>query len=111
MAEKSVEISNVTTDMMLFDENNKPKLKENGELQYATFGDLLTLVVNQIPERGHSILDIRNRLEIIEAIDKARDTIRVNKNHLAVLKSDFNSYRWLKVNQFIVQLEEHLNSL
>jgi hypothetical protein len=98
-------IKNKITEIVL-------KLDEKGNPIFASFGDLLLLTINMAPQQGFSIIDIRERLLLAEKIELGKEgVIEITNSEATLLKSSFDSFKWVQIHKDLVELSDILNSL
>jgi len=74
--------------------------------------NLLNIVTNNPPERGLAIAAMKERMKILEAIEKA-DTgdITLEDAEFNTLKRLYDEYGWLTPHKDIIELADHLDEL
>jgi len=74
--------------------------------------NLLNIVTNNPPERGLTITALKERMRILEAIEKA-DTgdITLEDAEFNTLKRLYDEYGWLTPHKDIIELADHLDEL
>jgi hypothetical protein len=74
--------------------------------------DLLMLVANDPPERGLPISVMRDRMRIVEAIEKAnKGDIKLEDADFNTLKSLFDAFGWLQPHKDLLELADHLEEV
>ena len=74
--------------------------------------NLLNIVTNNPPERGLPIAAMKERMKILEAIEKAdKGDITLEDAEFNTLKKLFDEYGWLTPHKDIIELADHLDEL
>lgn len=96
---------NKATDVVL-------KFDEKGNPVKALLSDLILLSINQAPQEGFNVSEMRKRLAVAESIDvKALEEIHLSKESLDLVKKCFGEYGFGILSKEIVEIEDMLNSL
>lgn len=73
---------------------------------------LLIIVTNNPPERGLNISAMKERMRILEAIEKAdKGDIVLEDADFNTLKRLFDEYGWTAPHKDIIELADHLDEL
>jgi len=90
---------------------NKPtEIKANGKSYDRN--ELFQLVLNAPQERGISISIMRDRMRVLDAIEKANgEDLTLEDNDFNTLKQLFDSFGWLQPHKDIIELADHLDKL
>lgn len=74
--------------------------------------NLLNIVTNNPPERGLPIAAMKERIKILDAIEKAdKGNITLEDAEFNTLKKLFDEYGWLTPHKDIIELADHLDEL
>ena len=74
--------------------------------------NLLNIVTNNPPERGLTITAMKERMKILEAIEKAdKGDIILEDAEFNTLKRLYDEYGWLTPHKDIIELADHLDEL
>jgi len=85
-------------------------IKANGKL--LDRHDLLTLVTNDPPEKGLSINAMRERMRILDVIEKSeKGDITLEDADFKTLKTLFDAFGWLQPHKDLLELADHLEEL
>jgi hypothetical protein len=85
---------------------------KNGE-NFLNRGDLIKLAaVSPPPDRGITIQDMRSRMRVLDAIDKAGSgDIEFEDADFAVAKRLFEGFGWISPHKDLIDLADHLDEL
>jgi hypothetical protein len=91
--------------------NKEVKIKgQDGALMLRS--NLLNIVTNNPPERGLPIAAMKERIKILDAIEKAdKGDITLEDAEFNTLKRLFDDYGWLTPHKDIIELADHLDEL
>jgi len=91
--------------------NKEVKIKgQDDKLMHRS--NLLNIVTNNPPERGLPIAAMRERMKILEIIDKAdKGNITLEDAEFNTLKRLYDEYGWLTPHKDIIELADHLDEL
>lgn len=74
--------------------------------------NLLNIVTNNPPERGLPIAAMKERIKILDAIEKAdKGDITLEDAEFNTLKKLYDEYGWLTPHKDIIELADHLDEL
>lgn len=74
--------------------------------------NLLNLVTNNPPERGLTISAMKERMRILEAVEKAGDgDITLEDADFNTLKRLYDEYGWATPHKDIIELADHLDEV
>lgn len=74
--------------------------------------NLLNIVTNNPPERGLPISAMKERMRILDAIEKAdKGDITLEDAEFTTLKRLFDEYGWLTPHKDIIELADHLDEV
>lgn len=74
--------------------------------------NLLNIVANNPPERGLTISAMKERIKILDAIEKAdKGDIELEDAEFNTLKKLYDEYGWLTPHKDIIELADHLDEL
>ncbi len=94
--------------------NKETKIKSGTgpDEKFLTTNDLLKIAVNDPPERGALVTEMRSRLKILKAIEKSENnTLMLEDADFVVLKKAYDSYGWAVLHNDIVDLADHLEEV
>jgi len=91
--------------------NKEVKIKGvDGNLMLRS--NLLNIVTNNPPERGLPIAAMKERMRILDALEKAdKGDITLEDADFNTLKKLFDEYGWLTPHKDIIELADHLDEL
>ena len=91
--------------------NKEVKIKDqDGVLMLRS--NLLNIVTNNPPDRGLHITAMKERIKILDAIEKAdKGDIILEDAEFNTLKRLFDEYGWLTPHKDIIELADHLDEL
>lgn len=98
-------ISNKTTEIM--DGTKDPIIA-------FTHAGLLKVVINNPPQGGFSISEMRDRLRIwgfLDTADLEKADITLEDADFTILKSRFDEFKWAQAHKDVIALSDHLDSL
>lgn len=91
---------------------NSKTTQITSEGKSVSYFDLLKLVLNTPVSSGISILEMKERFNIIDKIDKSiKDSISLNDKEITLLKEQVNSYKWALMHKDILLFSEAVNAL
>lgn len=95
----------INKETTIIDESKDPKVTYN-------YGELLKLGINNPPQGGFSISEMKVRLKIWGILDTAgTKNIELEDADFNILKSRFDEFKWAQAHEDIVALSDHLDSL
>lgn len=90
--------------------NKEVKIKVQDKLMLRS--DLLSIVTNNPPERGLTISAMRERIKILDIIEKAdKEDIMMEDAEFNTLKKLYDDYGWTAPHKDIIELADHLDEL
>jgi hypothetical protein len=91
--------------------NKEVKIKGvDGNLMLRS--NLLNIVTNNPPERGLPIAAMKERMRILDALEKAdKGDVILEDADFNTLKRLFDEYGWLTLHKDIIELADHLDEL
>lgn len=91
--------------------NKEVKIKGSDD-KLMLRSNLLNIVTNNPPERGLTITAMKERMKILEAIEKAdKGDITLEDAEFNTLKKLYDEYGWLTPHKDIIELADHLDEL
>ena len=84
------------------------KINQDGN---ATYKDLILLCVNAPKQGGFSISEIKSRLQIVDAVEKAGDTLQLEDTPADLLNEIVSDFKWGSVHADIVQFVEDIQNM
>ena len=90
--------------------NKATEIKANGKP--LDRNDLLTLVTNDPPEKGLTITAMRDRMRIIDAIEKAeKGDVVLEDNDFNLVRRLFDNFGWLQPHKDLLEFSDHLEEV
>jgi len=86
----------------------KLKLNQDGN---ASYKDLILLCVNAPKQGGFTITEIKSRLQIVDAVEKAGDTLQLEDTPADLLNEIVSDFKWGSVHADIVQFVEDIQNM
>lgn len=86
----------------------KLKLNQDGN---ATYKDLILLCVNVPKQGGFSISEIKSRLEIVNAVESAEGTLKLEDAPTQLLQEIVSEFKWGSVHADIVEFVESIQNM
>jgi len=91
--------------------NKEVKIKDQDD-KLMLRSNLLNIVANNPPERGLTISAMKERMKILDAIEKAdKGDIELEDAEFNTLKKLYDEYGWLTPHKDIIELADHLEEL
>lgn len=104
--------------------NSQVQIKDSSD-KLMLRSDLLKIVANKAPERGLSITAMRERMRILDVLEKCTaddvfktaptghraSDITLEDADFNALKKLYNEYGWLAFHKDIIELADHLDEL
>lgn len=91
--------------------NKEVKIKGSDD-KLMLRSDLLRIVANNPPERGLPIAAMKERMRILDAIEKAdKGDIILEDADFNTLKKLYDEYGWLTPHKDLIELADHLDEL
>jgi len=91
-------------------EHKQTKLKLNQDGN-ASYKDLILLCVNAPKQGGFTITEIKSRLQIVDAVEKAGDTLQLEDTPADLLNEIVSDFKWGSVHADIVQFVEDIQNM
>lgn len=98
-------IENKQTELaMSFDKDNNPKL--------GGYFDLIKICIN-FSEKGFSISDIKERLDLVESMEKgkAKGFITIETEKIRMIKEAVKNFKWTGVHKDVVDFGDYIEKL
>ena len=86
----------------------KLKLNQDGN---ASYKDLILLCVNAPKQGGFTITEIKSRLQIVDAVEKAGDNLQLEDTPADLLNEIVSEFKWGSVHADIVQFVEDIQNM
>lgn len=86
----------------------KLKINQDGN---ASYKDLILLCVNAPKQGGFTITEIKSRLEIVDAVEKADGSLQLENSAAQLLQEIVSEFKWGSVHADIVQFVEDVQNM
>ena len=90
---------------------NKRTEVSDGQDNKATYADFVKACANNQIQQGFSVQDIRDRLRIVEAVEKADGEIKLEDADFENLKQYVQNMRWAIVHPDILEFCDYITGL
>lgn len=70
------------------------------------YKDIILEIVNNVPEQGLTTGGIRDRVKLIDSIEKAKDTLLIEDADHKILADLVKKYSWAVVSPAIIEFED-----
>lgn len=97
-------IENKTTSLVL-------KADDKGQPVFATYADLVSIVINFPVQGGFTITQIKQRLTILAACEVVGEVILLEDIDLTLVRTLVTEFKWTQVNKDIVNFNDDLNNI
>jgi len=84
------------------------KINQDGN---ASYKDLILLCVNAPKQGGFTITEIKSRLEIVDAVEKADGSLQLENSAAQLLQEIVSEFKWGSVHADIVQFVEDVQNM
>jgi len=92
-------------------ENKKVDVKKTDIKNYFRF---IAISINVPPEGGYSIIEMRNRMKILDKItngNELKDSAEFEDSEFKCIKECVNKMRWGIISKDIIKFADYINSL
>jgi hypothetical protein len=86
-------------------------IKEAGKPETLSYSELAIFCVNSMPEGGFDVTEMRNRIKILDALDKANGTVKIEDAATETLKACVNSMKWAFMHKDVVSFIEEVEKM
>jgi len=86
-------------------------IKEAGKAETLTFADLAIFCVNTMPQGGVDVSEMRNRIALLDSLEKAKETIKIEATPAETLKSCVTSMKWAFMHKDLVSFIEAVEKM
>lgn len=91
-------------------ENKKTELKDDKD-GYMDYKDLITFCMNQTPQGGLGLQDMRDRFRISNAIEKGNGKIKLEDSDVENLKGIVGNVKWGSYHKDLLEFLEMMEQL
>ena len=91
--------------------NNKTTEIKKDETSFTTFKDLATVCVNQIPQGGLDVMQMKNRLNVLNKLENANGKISLEDAEADTLKDCVKAMKWAIMHKDLVEFIETVEKL
>lgn len=79
---------------------------------FSKYSDLILIVINNPPQTGFSIADIKQRLQIAAAMENLTDNkFTLEDVDFTLVKTLLAAFKWTQVNKEIVEFSDYIDSI
>jgi len=96
----------------------KTKITVNGKGELKTYIELIGVSMNNPPERGFSVEDMRERIKITDLLKKVTNEGKTNPKqvefedaHIPIIKDCLKGLRWGSLQPEIVEFTDYINEI
>lgn len=91
-------------------ENKETTIVQNvdGSIKPLTYTDLLKICLNNPPQGGFSVTEMRQRLKIIDSLETANGKIKLEDADYVLTSTCVKDFKWAQMHKDILEFIDHV---
>jgi len=90
---------------------NKTTTILKSETEFTTFADLTALCINNMPEGGLDVSEMRNRINVLDKAEKANGVLKLEEAESKTLKACVSGMKWRILHKDLIEFIETIENL